>query len=90
MITRTNAFQTSDNKTHASLEEAQKHELELLWAQSTDTPDMPSWVLANQAKIIDILTTTATSKVRARKVNGATKKRKPDVAAVNRELQDGK
>lgn len=79
MITNTKAFLTSDNKTHATLEDAQRHELDTLWdenekAQPTQT--VAVWLLANKDKIVDILTTTAASKPRARKVNGGTKKRK--------------
>lgn len=98
MITKTAAFQTSDNKTHATLADAQKHEVLLLLSGSTgqatgfSVENCVDLIMAHKEKLVDILTTTASSKVRARKVNGGTKKRKatPDPAAVNRELQDGK
>lgn len=100
MITTAKAFVTSDQKTHATLEDAQKHELAiLLRAQAGPQAAESGFTLANlvdlvmgcREKVLDVLTTTASSKVRARKVNGGTKKRKttPD-SAVNRELQDGK
>jgi hypothetical protein len=73
MITRTNAFQTSDDKTHATLEDAQKHELELISGHGGDSV---AWLMQNKEKILDILTTTTTSKPRARKVNGGKKQRK--------------
>lgn len=99
MITRTNAFQTSDEKTHATLEDAQRHELSLLFTKedfggAPVVGSVAAAILEHAVKVRDILTTTATSKPRARKVNGGSKKRKVEVAAlqsaVNRELQDAK
>lgn len=83
MITKTQAFQTSDNKTHASLEEAQKWEIAILGeatqlaAVGNNREEVAKWILANAPKLLDILTTKSTSKPRARKVNGGTKKRTP-------------
>ena len=71
------------------IEEAQKHELEQIF-NDTDLarPDArlhatgldPAWIagviLKHQERILDILTTTPTSKVKARKINGAKKIRK--------------
>lgn len=95
MITKTASFSTTDNQIFASLEQAQQHEIELLLGFTDET--IPSTVagisnaiMDRRDKLVDILTTTASSKPRARKVNGGSKKRKPDPAAVNRELQDGK
>lgn len=95
MITRTNAFLTSDNATHASLEAAQARELELL-CEETDNEatgqfrtNICKWIVANAEKVVDILTTTATSKVKARRINGGTKKRN-NAAAVNAITQDTK
>lgn len=68
MITTAKAFVTSDQKTHATLEDAQKHELNILWLDKTGTPDVPEWVLANRDKLLDILSTKPGSKVRARKI----------------------
>jgi len=82
MIESTKAFKTSDGKTHASLEDAKAHELELLLVgePSKLTGDVPSdvaaTILENAERIVDILTTTATSKPRARKINGGSKPRK--------------
>lgn len=39
------------------------------------------FIIENADKIIDILTTTATSKPKARKINGGTKVRKPKPTA---------
>ena len=82
MITRSTAFVTSDNETFATLEGAQGHELMLVLGCADDNPVIPI-LLKNADRIIDILTTTPTSKPRARKANGGTKKRK---AAVTPEL----
>lgn len=76
MITKTQAFQTSDNKTHASLEAAQKHEIVMLLGEHLGT-NAGDKIIANKDKLLDILTTKSTSKPRARKVNGGTKKRTP-------------
>ena len=79
MITKTAAFQTSDNKTHATLEDAQLHALEmLLGGEGGDK--CARTVIAYADQVVDILTTTATSKPRARKVNGGTKKRTKSAA----------
>jgi hypothetical protein len=62
--------------------EAQRHEIEeLLRAGESGsigfTPEnIAAFILTHQDKILDILTTTPTSKVRARKINGGTKRRK--------------
>ena len=44
---------------------------------------MCNWMVNNAATIIDILTTTATSRPKARKANGAVKKRTTKAAAAN-------
>lgn len=83
MITTAKAFVTSDQKTHAALEDAQKHELAILLRLQSG-PQESGFTLANlvdlvmgcREKVMDVLTTTASSKPRARKVNGGTKKRK--------------
>lgn len=94
MITKAPSFVTSDQQTFLTLEAAQGHEIEQL-ADGYKGP-IAEWIMSQRDKIVDILTTTATSKPRARSINGGKKTRKPkpgsaDVAAaVNRELQDGK
>lgn len=79
MITKALAFQTSDGQTHASLAAAQSHEMQILleslvMTESTPNEDVANWIISNCDKLIDILTTKPTSKVRARKINGGTKK----------------
>lgn len=63
-----NRFQT--------LEGVQQDEIECLGF----TPDIAKSLVAQSAAVVDILTLTATSKPKARRINGGTKKRK--VAAV--------
>lgn len=85
MIEFTKAFKTTDGETHASLEDAKRHELVNIFlgqqlpesdqAQKA-ADDAAQTVLDAADKIVDILTTTASSKPRARKVNGGTKPRK--------------
>ena len=76
MITRTASFATSDGQTFIELEGAQGHELDLLLKTCGDCTAAISIIIAQRDKVIDILTTTPTSKPRARRVNGGTKKRK--------------
>lgn len=95
MIERINAFKISSGEACATLEQAKLMELALLFekAKPADGP-IPEFIAAvimdNADAIIDILTTTATSKPRARKLHGGKKNRKASVEEVNRELQDGK
>jgi hypothetical protein len=82
MITKQPSFVTSDNKPHATLEEAQQHELSLLFSPpdfggAPVVDQVVAVILQHQAKILDILTTKENSKPRARAVNGGSKKRKP-------------
>ncbi len=85
MIERTAAFKAVGN-TFATLEEAQCAELcELLKGVGNVNDEAVELVakklVENPVKVVDILTTTATSKPRARKVNGGTKKRTPKTPA---------
>jgi len=80
MIQKIPAFQTDDGFTHASVEEAQKHQLQIELSKCTGLSEPNSaaaFIMANVDRFIDILTTTATSKPKARKINGGTKVRKP-------------
>ena len=85
MIEFTKAFKTTDGETHASLEEAKRHELVNIFLgqqlpesdqAKQDADNAAQTVLDAADKIVDILTTTATSKPRARKINGGSKPRK--------------
>ena len=99
MITTTKAFTTSDGRVCATIEEAQKRELALLFKLDSDeidcainNPDTTilNLLISERDKVVDILTTTPTSKVRARRVNGGKKTRKPSPEAVNAAVQDAK
>ena len=88
MIERTNAFKVGD-QCFNTLGEAQIAELKSLLETTqplsgmNDTNNLAfaGWVINNKDKIMDILTTTSTSNVKARKINGGTKARKPKQAS---------
>lgn len=75
---RTTAWVTSSGKALASLEEAQIEELsELLNGHAVDNAATIAQILiSKKAVVVDILTTTEHSRPAARKINGASKKRK--------------
>lgn len=85
MISRLTAFADSKGNTYGTLEAAQKAELALRFKDGDETAPNSPWsideivsrIIDDKDKIIDILTTTPTSKVKARKINGATKTRAP-------------
>jgi hypothetical protein len=80
MIEFTKGYKTSDGKLVATVAEAQLHELTILTSKVSDHPDtLAKYILENKEKFVDILTTTATSKPKARSVNGGRKNRKPTV-----------
>jgi hypothetical protein len=76
MIERTNAFKVG-GQSFLTLQDAQKHELSKLLTGCVppNLDGIVDWVMANKDKILDILTTTATSKSKARKINGGKKTR---------------
>jgi len=77
MIERTNSFKVGD-QSFLTLGEAQKYEIEQLLdkgLKSGEADDIAKWILNNKVAILDILTMTPTSKPKARRVNGGTKKR---------------
>lgn len=78
MITFTKAY-VANGKTFATIEEAQRAEIEMLFCP-TDDPWTPARmaiaIVANAESIIDILTTTESSRPLARKSNGGKKPRK--------------
>lgn len=90
MITKTNAFQTSDEKQFPTLEEAQIHEIACLLPEEQDSlnwqRDVADKLLKQKDKLLDILTTGPRSKPKARKINGATRKRK--VEPIVREAEE--
>lgn len=81
MITKINAYKSSDGSAHATLEKAQTHELMAMFlpqiGEETDREVVVSVIMANTDKIVDILTMKPNSLPKARKINGGTKKRTP-------------
>jgi hypothetical protein len=91
MISKTVSFKTTDGKIHASIEDAQKHEIKQhLINPETHNMDVSQAdvvaeiLIQGRERFVDLLTLKASSKPSARKINGATKKRtaKPDAANV--------
>lgn len=67
-----------------SLEDAQAFDIEQLavknpvgteWGEEC-IKDLSKWILANSTELVDILTTTPTSRLKARKIHGGTKEKK--------------
>lgn len=94
MIEFTKGFKASDNKVYGSLQEAQNAEIRILVEESDSAPgtvwnatEIAGFILDYQDKIMDILTTTESSKPKARKINGGTKKRQSKTPAV---VEEGK
>lgn len=75
MITKIQSYRSSDGSIFATIEEAQRKDLELLFASQDQGTSSEDVVLKNRDKIIDILTTTPSSKPKARAINGGRKKR---------------
>jgi hypothetical protein len=72
MIEFTKSFKVGD-KVFATIEEAQKHELELLLDAADESAI--NQIINSKDKVVDILTTKAGSLPKARKVNGGRKVR---------------
>lgn len=97
MITKTKSYQTEDGTVHATLQEAQLHEVSVLIDKMfvADGPtlaktDVAKFLVAEREKLVDILTTTEKSRPKTRAVNGGKRTRKPkskptDTAAVSTE-----
>lgn len=88
MIERTNAFKVGD-RSFLTLEDAQKYEIQQLFAAKVQDQPLESdgvreafskWILENREAILDILTTTKSSKPKARKIHGGTKVRKATIS----------
>lgn len=85
MIEKTLAFKVGE-ETFGTLVEAQEHELFELLKESCkligdgDMRVIVGKIVEDSDRIIDILTTKANSRTKARKVNGAVKKRKATTA----------
>jgi len=97
MILKINAYQTSTGKACSTLEEAQIEEITTILTglggrerSAEGAGNIATLIVEEKERILDILTTTTSSKPRARKINGGRKTRKPNAATVNAALQDGK
>jgi hypothetical protein len=88
MIEFTKCYRTADGEVFGTIEEAQQHELSVVFKkhptlQQTGLPSEPmnDWIaemiLDEKDLVIDILTTTPNSKPKARAIHGGTKKRTP-------------
>lgn len=82
MISFTKSYTVGD-LAFTKLEDAQRHELVSLFTEhgGDSATVIATTILENADRIVDILTTTATSKPRARKVNGGKKTRTPKAAS---------
>ena len=83
MIEFTKSYKTSDGKLVETIEAAKQHELALVLAKilgedgkvSEEYEKLAQVLLKNKDAIMDVLTTTKSSKPKARAINGGTKKR---------------
>lgn len=83
MIEFTKAYKTTSGQTFESIEAAQEAELQGILAGSEgSTGTVAKRIVEKSDQIIDLLTTTPKSRPRARKANGATKKRSPKPQAL--------
>lgn len=94
MIERTQAFKTSNNKNFDTLEAAQQEELAIILSDGNGLSyeaaiNLCAKLVSAKEKVLDILSTTPTSKPRARAINGGRKKRTPKTteAAANLALK---
>lgn len=81
MIEFTKAY-VSNGKVFSTLAEAQAVEIEQILGETMTGPDVAEFALTivkHGERIVDVLTTTASSKPKARSVNGGKKQRKPKV-----------
>ena len=85
MIEFTKSYKTVDGRVFSTIEEAQKHEVKIAlnFSDEGNTSDtIIAVIMAKKDILIDILTTTPTSKPKARKMHGGTKVRKTVVATM--------
>lgn len=80
MIEFTKSFKVGD-QVFATLEEAQVHELgTALGNEIVISEDLARAIVKNKQAVMDILTTTATSRPKARRLHGGKKTRKAEPA----------
>jgi hypothetical protein len=77
MIQFTKSYKTTDGQVFGSIESAQEHEIFVALSLSTNPsgPTIAKMILDKKDVLVDILTTTASSKPKARSINGGKKKR---------------
>lgn len=84
----TRSIQTSDLQLFGSLEEAQRHELKLVFGNPADDTaafgfnEIADTLIKEKDRVLDILTTTEKSRPSARRINGAVRKKRDKVVAV--------
>ena len=77
MIEFTKSYKTADGQVFGSIEDAQLHEVAHIFEKNpfTTAKEAAAIVLKNKTILIDVLTTTPTSKPKARATHGGTKSR---------------
>ena len=73
MIEKTTAYRVGE-QFFPCIEEAQKHELEVLLSPIGTPGDAAAKIISHKDEVLNILTMTPTSHAKARKANGATRK----------------
>lgn len=76
MIEFTKSYKTVDGEVFPTVEAAQKHAIGVTLNVNSEIAET---IVKNKDKVVDILTTTANSKPKARKLHGGTKNRKKSV-----------
>lgn len=76
MITKVEAWKTSDGEFFETLDSAKRHEIEgiVSAADPKDLKEISSFILAAKDQILDIWTTGPKSRPKTRKANGAVRK----------------
>lgn len=91
MIEKTQSFKTGDGQIFGTFEQAQLHELELLLAKAdmdcTSHATLAAAMIEQMDHLVDILTMKPSSKAKARKINGDTKKRGAAIAVAKNSLE---
>ena len=69
MISKTVSFKTTDGNIHASIEDAQRHEIVSFFNRDLETPienyttlEVANFIMDNRDRMVDLLTTKANSK----------------------------
>jgi hypothetical protein len=83
MIEFARSYKTADGQLHATIEAAQQHEVAAMLAANKDhtiteaeSKSLAELIMRSRERLMDIFTTTDSSRPKARKINGGTRKRK--------------